>query len=160
MTPPTTKPRIAIGADHAGFKLKELVKQHLAAQGYEIDDVGAQSEESTDYPDYARAVAERVAAGQDQRGVLVCGTGIGMVMTANKVPGVRAGLAHDINTAHLAREHNDANVITLGARVVDEKTALDIVREFLTTEFAGGRHKRRVDKINELDTARAKPRAK
>lgn len=155
-----SKPRIAIGADHAGYKLKELVKQALAEQGYEVDDVGTQSEESTDYPDYARAVAERVAAGQDQRGVLVCGTGIGMIMTANKVPGVRAGLAHDVTTAHLAREHNDANVIAMGARVVDEKTALDIVREFLGTEFAGGRHTRRVEKINELDTARAKSRAK
>ncbi|MBI1739115.1 MAG: ribose 5-phosphate isomerase B [Acidobacteria bacterium] len=145
------KPKIAIGADHAGFHAKETIKKFLAAQGYEIDDVGTASEESVDYPDFARQVAERVAAGRVQFGILMCGTGIGMSMTANKVPGVRAALAHDIMTAHLAREHNDANVLTIGARVVPEEQTIAIVREFLNTSFAGGRHQRRVDKINELD---------
>jgi ribose 5-phosphate isomerase B len=145
------KPKIAIGADHAGFHAKELIKKFLAAQGYEVDDVGTASEESVDYPDFARQVAERVAAGRVQLGILMCGTGIGMSMAANKVPGVRAAQAHDIMTAHLAREHNDANVLTIGARVVPEEQTIAIVREFLNTAFAGGRHQRRVDKIVELD---------
>jgi ribose 5-phosphate isomerase B len=147
----SSKPKIAIGADHAGFHVKELIKKFLAAQGYELDDMGTASEESVDYPDFARQVAERVAAGRAQLGILACGTGIGMSITANKVPGVRAALAHDIMTAHMAREHNDANVLTFGARVVPEDMAIAIVREFLNTAFAGGRHQRRVDKIVELD---------
>jgi ribose 5-phosphate isomerase B len=147
------KQRIAIGADHAGFRVKELVKQYVSGQGYSVEDLGTHSEESVDYPDFARAVAERVAAGRAATGILVCGTGIGMAMTANKVPGIRAAVAHDKHTAHLAREHNDANVLTFGARVVSEDTALEIVREFLSTAFAGGRHQRRVDKISELDQA-------
>jgi ribose 5-phosphate isomerase B len=121
-----------------------------------VDDLGTHSEESVDYPDFARAVAECVAAGRAATGILVCGTGIGMAMTANKVPGIRAAVAHDKNTAHLAREHNDANVLTFGARVVSDDTALEIVREFLSTAFAGGRHQRRVDKISELDQANAR----
>jgi ribose 5-phosphate isomerase B len=149
------KPKIAIGADHAGFHTKELIKKFLAAQGYEIDDVGTSSEESVDYPDFARAVAERVAAGREQLGILLCGTGIGMSIAANKVPGVRAALAHDIMTAHMAREHNDANVLTIGARIVPDEQAIAIVREFLSTAFAGGRHQRRVDKIIELDKENA-----
>jgi ribose 5-phosphate isomerase B len=150
------KQRIALGADHAGFRVKELVKQHLAAQGYAVEDLGTHSAESVDYPDYARKVAESVAAGRAQTGILVCGTGIGMAMTANKVPGIRAAVAHDAMTAHLAREHNDANVLTFGARVVTDERALEIVREFLSTAFAGGRHQRRVDKISELDQAHAR----
>jgi ribose 5-phosphate isomerase B len=145
------KPKIAIGADHAGFHAKELVKNFLAAQGYEIDDVGTTSEESVDYPDFARQVAERVAAGRAQIGILTCGTGIGMAITANKVPGVRAAVAHDIMTAHLAREHNDANVLTFGGRLLPDDQVIAVVREFLNTSFAGGRHQRRVDKIVELD---------
>ncbi len=151
MPEPADKPKIAIGADHAGFHAKELIKKFLAAQGYEVEDVGTSSEESVDYPDYARQVAERVAVGNAQLGILMCGTGIGMSITANKVPGVRAALAHDIMTAHMAREHNDANVLTLGARVVPDEQAIAIVREFLNTSFAGGRHQRRVDKIDEMD---------
>ncbi|MBI1749201.1 MAG: ribose 5-phosphate isomerase B [Acidobacteria bacterium] len=147
----TNRPKIAIGADHAGFHTKESIKKFLAGQGYEIDDVGTASEESVDYPDYARQVAERVAAGRAQVGILMCGTGIGMSITANKVPGVRAALAHDVMTAHMAREHNDANVLAIGARVVPEEQTIAIVREFLNTAFAGGRHQRRVDKINSLD---------
>lgn len=149
------KPKIAVGADHAGFRAKELIKSMLKDAGYEVDDVGTQSEESVDYPDYAKAVAEKVAGGSARYGILACGTGMGMAMTANKVPGVRAVTAHDKMTAHLAREHNNANVLTLGARVLSDDQALNVVREFLATEFAGGRHQRRVDKINELDQQKA-----
>ena len=145
------KPRIALGADHAGFHVKETIKKFLEASGYAVDDLGTWSEESVDYPDYARAVAERVAVGEDQMGILACGTGIGMAITANKVPGIRAGVAHDAMTARLAREHNDANVLTLGGRVVDDAQAIEIVRDFLEAQFAGGRHQRRIDEITELD---------
>ena len=148
------KPKIAIGADHAGFHAKEAVKKFLATQGYELDDVGAFSEESVDYPDFARAVAERVADGRAQLGILTCGTGIGMSIAANKVPGVRAAVAHDIMTAHLAREHNDANVLTFGARLLSDEQVIAVVREFLNTIFAGGRHQRRVDKIAEMDKSK------
>ncbi len=146
-----SKPRIALGADHAGFHVKETIRKFLETAGYPVDDVGTWSEESVDYPDYARAVAEKVAAGADQLGILACGTGIGMAITANKVPGIRAAVAHDAMTARLAREHNDANVLTLGGRVVDDARAIEIVRDFLDAQFAGGRHQRRIDKITELD---------
>lgn len=154
MADPTQKPKIVLGADHAGFHAKELIKSFLKDAGYAVEDVGTQSEESVDYPDYAKAVAERVAHGDARFGILACGTGLGMAMTANKVPGVRAVTAHNQMTAHLAREHNDANVLTLGARVLSNDEALNVVREFLATDFAGGRHQRRVDKINELDAKR------
>jgi|SRR5208282_715997 len=149
------KPRIALGADHAGFHLKETVKRFLVDSGYEVDDVGTSSEESVDYPDFARAAAERVAAGQDRFGILACGTGVGMAMAAGKVPGIRAANACDVITAQLSREHNDANVLTLGARIMDDTRAIEVVRTFLSAEFAGGRHQRRVDKISELDHSRA-----
>jgi len=148
------KPRIAIGADHAGFHAKEVIRKFLAEQGYEVEDLGTSSDESVDYPDFARHVAERVASGGAPLGILVCGTGIGMAMTANKVPGIRAATVHDEMTARMAREHNDANVLTLGGRVVSDEQAVAIVREFVNTQFAGGRHARRVEKINELDTQR------
>jgi len=155
VTDSTTKPRIALGADHAGFHAKEIIKKFLLEHGYVVDDLGTNSEASVDYPDFGKAVSERVAAGGAQLGILVCGTGIGMAMTANKVPGIRAAQAHDAFTARMAREHNDANVLTLGARVVDDTKAVEIVREFLGTQFEGGRHQRRVDKINDLDHTRA-----
>lgn len=149
------KEKIVVGADHAGFHAKELIKDFLQKEGYIVEDVGANSEDSVDYPDFAREAAERVAAGHAPLGILVCGTGLGMAMTANKVPGVRAATAHNAYTARMAREHNDANVLTLGGRVVDDATALEIVRAFLDATFGGGRHQRRVDKINQLDVARA-----
>jgi ribose 5-phosphate isomerase B len=155
MPDPTQKPRIALGADHAGFPVKEAIKKYLLEAGYPVEDLGTWSEESVDYPDYARRVAERVAHGEDRFGILVCGTGIGMSIAANKVEGIRAALAHDGNTARMAREHNDANVLTLGGRVVGDAKALEIVRDFLITQFAGGRHQRRIDKITELDKTRA-----
>jgi ribose 5-phosphate isomerase B len=152
----TTKPRIALGADHAGYHAKEIVKQYLEGAGYTVDDLGTWSDESVDYPDFAKAVAERVAGGEDQLGILACGTGIGMAITANKIPGIRAALAHDALTARMAREHNDANVLTLGGRVVGDAEAIDIVKTFLESRFAGGRHQRRIDKISELDKARVR----
>jgi ribose 5-phosphate isomerase B len=147
--------RIAIGSDHAGFQLKETVKARLVEQGFDLVDVGTTSDASVDYPDYAAAVAHEVASGDSDRGILVCGTGIGMAMAANKVSGVRAAPAGDLESARLSREHNDANVLTLGARITPPDLALAIVRLFLDTPFAGGRHQRRVDKISALDAARA-----
>lgn len=147
------KPRIALGADHAGFHLKEIVKKFLIEAGYSCDDMGTSSEESVDYPDFARAVAERVSDAKDEIGILVCGTGIGMAIAADKVPGVRAANAFDETTARLCREHNNANILTLGARIVEDARAIEIVRTFLATEFAGGRHQRRIDKISEMDQA-------
>ena len=154
MNSSSQKQRIAIGADHAGFAVKQAIKKHLEQAGYNVDDVGTESEESVDYPEFARTVAEKVAGGMAQLGVLVCGTGMGMAIAANKVPGIRAAVAHDKMTARLAREHNDANVLTLGARVVDPSQAVEIVREFLDAQFAGGRHQRRIDKIAEMDQER------
>ena len=156
MNPSNQKQRIAIGADHAGYQVKESIKRFLEQAGYAVEDVGTFSEESVDYPDFARAVAERVAGGKENLGVLVCGTGMGMAVAANKVPGIRAAVAHDKMTARLAREHNDANVLTLGARVVDPGQAIEIVREFLSAQFAGGRHQRRIDKIAEMDQERVR----
>ena len=150
----SSKPRIAIGSDHAGFSAKENIKEYLEGAGYIVDDVGTHSEESVDYPDYAKAVGERVAAGGDALGVVVCATGIGVSIAANKVEGIRAALAHDSLTARRAREHNDANVIALGGKVEGEDEAIAIVQEFLAATFAGGRHQRRVDKITEMDHAR------
>jgi ribose 5-phosphate isomerase B len=146
-----TKPRIALGADHAGFHLKEIVKKYLTEAGYVCDDMGTSSEESVDYPDFARAVAERVSAGQDDLGVLACGTGIGMAIAADKVPGVRAANAFDEMTARLAREHNDANILALGARILEDARAIEVVKIFLSSQFLGGRHQRRIDKISEMD---------
>jgi ribose 5-phosphate isomerase B len=150
----SSKPRMVVGSDHAGFRAKETIKKFLEGAGYRVEDVGTHSEESVDYPDFARAVGERVAADQNSLGVLACGTGIGVSIAANKVEGIRAALAHDSLTARRAREHNDANVIALGGKVVGEDEALAIVQEFLAARFAGGRHQRRVDKISELDRAR------
>jgi ribose 5-phosphate isomerase B len=148
------KPRIALGADHAGYHLKESLKKFLQSEGYRVDDAGTWSEESVDYPDFARKVGDRVAAGENQLGILVCGTGIGMSIAANKIEGIRAALAHDAMTARLAREHNNANVLTMGGRVVNDAQAVEIVKDFLGAKFLGGRHERRVEKITEMDKTR------
>jgi ribose 5-phosphate isomerase B len=140
--------RIPIGADHAGFELKERLKRELAALGFEPDDVGTHSPESTDYPDYAHVVADAVARGRAGRGVLLCGTGLGMAFAANRHHGVRAAVAWTPEIARLAREHNDANVLVLPARFVGEAEGLEILKTWLTTPFAGGRHARRVAKID------------
>ena len=142
---------IALGADHAGWELKDALKAWLIESGYQILDFGTHSPESVDYPDYALPVAESVAWGKAERGVLVCGTGIGMAMTANKVPGVRAALCSDPFTARMSREHNDANVLTLGGRLMDNELGLEILRMWLSTPFAGGRHEQRVEKITQIE---------
>ena len=154
MAESSSKPRIVVGSDHAGFRAKETIKKYLEGTGYGVDDVGTWSEESVDYPDFARAVGERVAAGKDPLGILVCATGIGVSIAANKVEGIRAALAHDSLTARRAREHNDANVLALGGKIVGEDETIAIVQEFLNAQFAGGRHQRRVEKIKEMDQAR------
>ena len=143
--------KIALGADHAGFELKETIKQHLLTRGITVSDHGTHSSESVDYPDFARLVGEEVAARQADAGILVCGSGIGMAIAANKVPGIRAAQATSELEAQLSREHNDANVLTVGARLSDPAAALQIVDRWLNTPFAGGRHARRVEKIRELE---------
>lgn len=147
--------RIAIGSDHAGYQLKETIKSHLAGSGVEVDDLGTTGEASVDYPDYAAAVARQVASGASDLGVLVCGTGIGMAISANKVRGIRAASVESLEAARLSRAHNDANVLTLGARITPSDLALGIVRTFLATPFDGGRHQRRVDKITALEDRHA-----
>jgi ribose 5-phosphate isomerase B len=144
---------VPIAADHAGYTLKEAVKGLLASMPVEVEDLGTGSDASVDYPDFAAAVARRVASGECDRGILICGTGIGMAMAANKVAGVRAATVWSIDTARLAREHNDANVLAIGARVIPGDLAPSLVRVFLDTPFAGGRHQRRVDKIDALGCA-------
>jgi ribose 5-phosphate isomerase B len=145
------KPRVALGADHAGFPIKETIRQFLQNAGYLVDDLGTWSEESVDYPDYGKAVGECVAAHKDVFGIAVCGTGIGISIAANKVYGIRAAVAHDVRTARLAREHNDANVLALGGRVVSGSQAIEIVQTFLNTAFVDGRHARRVEKITIIE---------
>jgi ribose 5-phosphate isomerase B len=143
--------RIALASDHAGFELKEKLKLYLNQLGHEYKDFGTHSNESVDYPDFALKATECVARKGCDRGMLVCGSGIGMCMSANKVPGIRAVACYDTEMARLGREHNDANVLTIGARLTDEKTAKEIVRIWLTTEFAGGRHLRRVNKMKDIE---------
>ncbi len=144
--------RIALGADHAGFALKEDIKKTLADLGLTVEDFGTGSTESVDYPDFAERVARGVAGGRFDRGILVCGTGIGMAIAANKVPGIRAATVTDVEMARLSRAHNDANVLAIGGRLLDRKRALEIVRTFLETPFGGDRHQRRIDKIKGLES--------
>ena len=148
--------KIAIGADHAGFELKEKVKKHLLKQGVEVDDLGTNSNESVDYPDYAVKVAHEVAAHKAEYGVLVCGSGIGMAITANKVAGIRATTATTEQEAQLSREHNDANVLALGARLVKDDQAVKLVDTFLKSSFAHGRHEPRVAKIEMVEREEAR----
>jgi ribose 5-phosphate isomerase B len=145
------KIRIAIGADHGGFDLKEKARQYLAGKGFEVEDLGTHSTESVDYPDYARKVAEQVAAKHADFGVVICGTGLGVAMTANKVRGIRAAPCNDTLSARFARSHNNANVLTMGGRMIDPATAEKILDVWLATPFEGGRHQRRVDKITSVE---------
>ncbi|RPI29500.1 MAG: ribose 5-phosphate isomerase B [Chloroflexota bacterium] len=138
---------VAIGADHGGFDLKEILKKDLAAQNYEVIDVGTNSKEAVDYPDFAHEVARHVAGGSAWRGIVIDGAGIGSCIVANKVPGVRAGMAYDYSSAVNGREHNDTNVLTLGAGLIGANLARQIVAVWLATAFGGGRHERRVNKI-------------
>ena len=142
---------IAIGADHGGVGLKETLAAHLRARGEQVIDVGTADTASVDYPDFGRAVAERVSRGEAARGLLLCTNGIGMSIVANKFPGVRAALVADVTTARMAREHNDANVLVLGGGMTGGFLARELVDVFLATPFAGGRHQRRVDKIADIE---------
>ena len=142
---------VAIGADHGGFDLKEALKSEITTLGYEISDVGTGSKDAVDYPDFAHAVAQAVGSGKAWRGIMIDGAGIGSCIVANKVPGVRAGMAYDYSSAVNSREHNDTNLLTLGAGLIGVNLAKQIVKTWLTTEFAGGRHTARVDKIKSVE---------
>ncbi|QNB47057.1 ribose 5-phosphate isomerase B [Thermanaerosceptrum fracticalcis] len=143
--------RIAIGSDHGGYQLKEEIKKALLEKKYEIKDFGTHSTDSCDYPDIALPLAQAVAAGEFDKGILICGTGIGISIAANKVPGIRAALCHDTFSARASREHNDANILALGERVIGKGLALEIVDVWLASEFSGGRHQKRVDKIAAIE---------
>jgi len=143
--------KIALGADHAGYQLKDQIKQHLEQQGISVRDEGTSSPESVDYPDYARAVAHDVSEHRSDLGILVCGSGIGMAITANKVDGIRAANVSTEYEAQMSREHNNANVLALGARILNADEAFRIVDKWLATPFAGGRHERRVEKIMAIE---------
>ncbi|MCR1935593.1 ribose 5-phosphate isomerase B [Clostridium tepidum] len=143
--------KIALGSDHAGLPLKNEIIKHLKDKGIEIEDFGTYTEESCDYPDYAKKVAEKVAENEFDFGILVCGTGIGISIAANKVKGIRAALCSDTFSAHACREHNNANILALGQRVVGVGLALDIVDTFLNAKFQGGRHEKRINKMMEIE---------
>ena len=145
----TSKGTVAIAADHAGFELKSLLAEEIATLGYTILDLGTDSSDSVDYPTFGHSMARALTDGAADRGVIVCGTGIGISMAANRHPGVRAAVCQDTVSARLARQHNDANVLALGARLIGVEVAKDCVRTFLTTDFEGGRHARRVALIDE-----------
>jgi ribose 5-phosphate isomerase B len=145
--------KLSLGADHAGYLLKDHIRQYVTDRGHQVIDQGTNSSDSVDYPDYAQKVAEDVAAGRAERGILVCGSGIGMAITANKIPGIRAANICTAYEAQLSREHNNLNVLTLGARILDETDAEHIVQIWLDTPFSGGRHAGRVDKIHEIEKA-------
>ncbi len=140
-----------MGADHAGFAVKEYIKGVLTKMDYAPEDLGTFNEKSVDYPDYAEKVAVCVSKGKNRRGILACGTGIGASIAANKVPGIRAALVHDVETARLSREHNDANLLILGGRPFNKKKVEKIIKTWLEAEFQGGRHKRRIQKILRLE---------
>jgi len=144
--------RVAIGADHAGYTYKTILARELAAQGYEVDDVGTDGPESVDYPDFAVAVAERVARGEADRGILICGSAVGVCVTANKVPGIRAGVCHETYSAHQGVEHDDMNVLCMGERVIGIEVAREVVAAFLGARYtADERHERRLGKVRAIE---------
>ena len=147
------KTPIIIGSDHAAYDLKEKVKAFLIGRGIDVEDVGCYSEASVDYPDFGIKVASMVSAGKFERGILLCGTGIGMSMVANKFPHVRAALCTDLFSSIMSKRHNNSNILVLGARVVGDILAMEIVKAWLETPFEGGRHQRRLDKFDRIDTA-------
>ena len=142
--------KIAVAADHGGYKLKEKVKEHLLERGIEVEDLGTHSEESVDYPIYGKLCGEAVASGQADLGVVVCGTGIGISISANKVHGIRCGLCTSVEMAHLTKQHNNANILALVGRTTGEELAMEIVDEWLDTQYEGGRHQRRVEMLDNL----------
>jgi ribose 5-phosphate isomerase B len=143
--------KIAIGSDHGGFQLKKNIAQFLTEKEISFQDYGVFNVDSVDYPDISSHVAQAVTSGQCDRGIIICGTGIGVCIAANKVKGIRAALCHDVYSAQMSREHNDANILTMGERVIGTGPARMIVEKWLTTDFAGGRHASRVDKISALE---------
>lgn len=153
--------QVVVGADHAGFELKEIIKRTLHEQGYEVIDVGTDSRESVDYPDFARAVAEEVLRAEGRRGILICGSGVGASIAANKVPGIRAAICHDTYSAHQGVEHDDMNVLTLGGRIIGVELAKELVGAFLNAEFSRNveRHVRRVNKIAAIERQYSQPDA-
>jgi ribose 5-phosphate isomerase B len=148
--------QIGLACDHGGFELKEELKAFLKSTGVEAVDMGSFNEESVDYPDLGVLVAEKVSRGEVERGILICGTGIGMSIVANKFPGVRAALVNDLYSARCSREHNDANILVIGGRIIGREVAREIVKIWLSTPFAGGRHQRRIDKITALEKQKMK----
>ena len=150
MTDPSDSRSIIIGCDHAALRLKEILKSALQEKGYEVIDVGTHSEASMDYPDTGKAVARKVSSGEFERGVLLCGTGLGMSMVANKYPHVRAALCNDLFSAAMSRRHNDANVLVMGGRVIGDILALEILDTWLETSFEGGRHQKRLDLFDQI----------
>ena len=143
--------KIAIASDHGGFELKETVIAHLLNDGWEIDDLGPSNENSVDYPDYGIKLAEIIANKKVERGIIICGTGVGMSIVVNRFPGIRGTLCSDIYTAKMCRKHNDSNILIMGGRVIGKGLASEIVDTWLNTAFEGGRHQKRLDKINEID---------
>jgi ribose 5-phosphate isomerase B len=148
---PSAKKIVVIGADHGGFELKGILKPEIESLGFSVTDVGTNSKDAVDYPDFAHAVAQAVGLGKAWRGIMIDGAGIGSCIVANKVPGVRAGMAYDISSATNSREHNDTNVLTLGAGFIGVNLAKQIVKVWLTTDFGGDRHTKRVDKIKSVE---------
>ena len=144
--------KIAIASDHGGFELKQSVISNLLNMGWEVDDLGPHNDDSVDYPDFGVKLAEEVAGNKVERGIVICGTGIGMSIVVNRYPGIRGTLCTDIFTAKLCREHNDSNILVLGGRVIGKGLASEIVTTWLNTPFRGGRHQRRLDKINQIDS--------
>lgn len=141
---------IALASDHGGFELKNIIVDHLAVKGYGVMDLGTDSTDSVDYPVYGKACAEAVAAGTADAGIVVCGTGIGISIAANKVKGIRCGLCTSVEMAHLTKQHNNANMIALGGRTTTPELAVQIVDEWLATEYEGGRHQKRIDMLDEM----------
>ena len=143
--------KIVVGSDHAAYELKEAIKEKLTKEGHEVIDVGCDSTESVDYPKYGHAVGRAVASGEAERGIAVCGSGIGISIACNKVPGIRAALCTSVEMAEMCRRHNNANVVCMGARMISQELAFDIIDTWMTTDFEGGKHLRRINEIEDLD---------
>ena len=143
--------KIVVGSDHAAYELKEAIKEKLLNEGHEVIDVGCDSTESVDYPKYGHAVGRTVASGEAERGIAVCGSGIGISIACNKVPGIRAALCTSVEMAEMCRRHNNANVVCMGARMISQELAFDIIDTWMTTGFEGGKHLRRINEIEDLD---------
>ena len=142
--------KIVVGSDHAAYELKEAIKEKLIGEGHEVIDVGCDSTESVDYPKYGHAVGRTVASGEAERGIAVCGSGIGISIACNKVPGIRAALCTSVEMAEMCRRHNNANVVCMGARMISQELAFDIIDKWMTTEFEGGKHLRRINEIEDI----------